>query len=357
MGEVKVPADKYWGAQTERSRQNFKIGGQQMPLEVIRAFAVLKKASALTNVELAAFPQDKADIIARVCDEILAGKHDDHFPLVVWQTGSGTQSNMNVNEVISNRAIELVGGELGSKTPVHPNDDVNKSQSSNDTFPTAMHIAAVDAIAEEHCCLERASALRTRSTAKAEAFRSIVKIGRTHLMDATPLTLGQEFSGYVAQLDDATRAVAQRPAAVSLSSRSAAPRSAPGSTRRPASPSGSPQKIAELTGHPVRDAPPTSSRRSRRHDAIVATTGRSNGSPWPHEDRQRRPLARLGPALRHRRAHDPGERAGLLDHAGQGQPDPVRGDDDGLRPGVRQRRRDRRRRHARATSSSTCSSP
>jgi fumarate hydratase, class II len=139
MGEVPVPSDKYWGAQTQRSLENFKIGGHNMPLEVIRAFAILKKAAALSNVELANFPQDKAEVIAKVCDEILAGKLDDEFPLVVWQTGSGTQSNMNVNEVISNRAIEILGGEMGSQKPIHPNDDVNKSQSSNDTFPTAMH--------------------------------------------------------------------------------------------------------------------------------------------------------------------------------------------------------------------------
>ncbi len=148
LGEVKVAADRYWGAQTQRSLENFKIGGQRMPLEVIRAFALLKKAAALTNAELTDFPLEKAELIARVCDEITAGKFDDEFPLVVWQTGSGTQSNMNVNEVVSNRAIEISGGERGSKTPVHPNDDVNKSQSSNDTFPTAMHIAAYTVLME-----------------------------------------------------------------------------------------------------------------------------------------------------------------------------------------------------------------
>ncbi|MEZ4777268.1 MAG: class II fumarate hydratase [Bacteroidia bacterium] len=198
MGEVKVPSDKYWGAQTQRSFENFKIGGHLMPIELIRAFAILKKAAAITNTELAGFPQEKTDIISQVCDEILAGKLDDHFPLVVWQTGSGTQSNMNVNEVISNRAIELLGGEIGSKKPIHPNDDVNKSQSSNDTFPTAMHIAAYEMIAGH--TLPRIRRLQETLAGKAKAFMDVVKIGRTHLMDATPLTVGQEFSGYATQL-------------------------------------------------------------------------------------------------------------------------------------------------------------
>ena len=198
LGEVRVPSDRYWGAQTQRSLQNFRIGGQRMPVEVIRAFALLKKAAAETNVELTDFPADKAEIIGRVCDEILAGELDEHFPLVVWQTGSGTQSNMNVNEVISNRAIELLGGELGSKTPIHPNDDVNKSQSSNDTFPTAMHIAATIALVEH--TIPQLERLQQALDAKAGEFMDIVKIGRTHLMDATPLTLGQEFSGYATQL-------------------------------------------------------------------------------------------------------------------------------------------------------------
>ena len=205
MGEIQVPAEKYWGAQTQRSLQNFKIGGHRMPIEVIRAFAILKKAAALTNVELAGFDKKKAETIGQVCDEIMAGKLDDHFPLVVWQTGSGTQSNMNVNEVIANRAIEILGGEIGSKSPVHPNDDVNKSQSSNDTFPTAMHISAYRMIAEH--TLPRVQKLRDTLDAKAKAFKEVVKIGRTHLMDATPLTVGQEMSGFVTQLDRSMEAV------------------------------------------------------------------------------------------------------------------------------------------------------
>ncbi len=205
MGEIRVPVDVYWGAQTQRSLENFKIGGQKMPLEVIHAFAVLKKAAALTNAELGVLPQDKADIIAQVCDEMLAGQHDEQFPLVVWQTGSGTQSNMNVNEVVSNRAIELLGGDIGSQTPIHPNDDVNRSQSSNDTFPTAMSIAAYTAIAQG--TLPGVRVLQKTLADKAEAFNEIVKIGRTHLMDATPLTLGQELSGYAAQLTKSIQAV------------------------------------------------------------------------------------------------------------------------------------------------------
>ncbi len=207
LGEVQVPADRYWGAQTQRSLQNFRIGDarQRMPIEIVHAFAVLKKAAALVNAELTDFPADKAQLVARVCDEILAGELDEHFPLVVWQTGSGTQSNMNVNEVVANRAIELTGGTLGSKDPVHPNDDVNKSQSSNDTFPTAMHIAAVEAI--EGRMLPQVRALAATLREKAAAFDDVVKIGRTHLMDATPLTLGQEISGWATQLEHGVRAV------------------------------------------------------------------------------------------------------------------------------------------------------
>ncbi|RMH69146.1 MAG: class II fumarate hydratase [Gemmatimonadetes bacterium] len=201
MGEVKVPKDKYYGAQTARSLMNFKIGNDHFPREMIRALGILKKAAALTNNELGTLPDDKATLIIQAAEEVIEGKLDEHFPLVVWQTGSGTQTNMNTNEVIANRAIELAGGELGSKTPIHPNDDVNKAQSSNDTFPTAMHIAAAEQI--HHYLIPRVQKLRDTLHDKAEAFNDIVKIGRTHLMDAVPLTLGQEFSGYVQQLDNA----------------------------------------------------------------------------------------------------------------------------------------------------------
>ncbi|MBF8457622.1 class II fumarate hydratase [Kaistella sp. G5-32] len=206
MGDVQVPADKFWGAQTERSRNNFKIGPEaSMPHEIIEAFAYLKKAAAFTNAELGVLSSEKRDMIAEVCDEILNGKLNDQFPLVIWQTGSGTQSNMNMNEVISNKVHVNNGGTLGEKSEIHPNDDVNKSQSSNDTFPTAMHIAAYKKVVEH--TLPAVEKLRNTLHEKAENFKSIVKIGRTHLMDATPLTLGQEFSGYVAQLDYAMKAI------------------------------------------------------------------------------------------------------------------------------------------------------
>ncbi len=206
MGEVQVPAEKYWGAQTERSRNNFKIGEEgSMPSEIIEAFAYLKKAAAYANCDLGVLLLEKRDLIAQVCDEILSGKLSDQFPLVIWQTGSGTQSNMNINEVISNRAHVLNGGTLGEKSSIHPNDDVNKSQSSNDTFPTAMHIAAYKKLVEKTFpAVER---LRDSLAKKSEDFKDIIKVGRTHLMDATPLTLGQEFSGYAAQLDYGLKAL------------------------------------------------------------------------------------------------------------------------------------------------------
>ncbi|HLV84000.1 MAG TPA: class II fumarate hydratase [Devosia sp.] len=199
MGTINVPADKYYGAQTARSLANFDIGGEKMPREIITAFGVLKKAAALANHKLGLLDETTRDLIVAAADEVIAGKLAAHFPLVVWQTGSGTQSNMNVNEVISNRGIELAGGTMGSKTPVHPNDHVNMSQSSNDTYPTAMHIAAVEAI--EGYLFKRVMLLRDTLAAKAEAYMDVVKIGRTHLQDATPLTLGQEISGWVAQID------------------------------------------------------------------------------------------------------------------------------------------------------------
>ena len=201
MGNVSVPADRYWGAQTERSRNNFKIGAvASMPMDVVYGFAYLKKAAAYTNCELGVLTKEKKDLIATVCDEILKGNHDDQFPLVIWQTGSGTQSNMNVNEVIANRAHELAGKTIGiGEKTIQPNDDVNKSQSSNDTFPTAMHIAAYKKIIE--VTIPGVTRLRNTLEKKSKDFAKVVKIGRTHLMDATPLTLGQELSGYVSQLD------------------------------------------------------------------------------------------------------------------------------------------------------------
>jgi len=206
IGFIDVPADKYWAAQTQRSLENFKIGGQKMPIEIVRAFAILKKAAAYTNVELDGFSKEKADLIAQVCDEILAGKLDNEFPLVVWQTGSGTQSNMNVNEVVANRGHVLNGGDLSDeKKFLHPNDYVNKSQSSNDTFPTAMHIAAYKILVE--VTIPGIEALRDTLQAKSEEFKDVVKIGRTHFMDATPVTVGQELSGYVSQLNHGIKAI------------------------------------------------------------------------------------------------------------------------------------------------------
>jgi fumarate hydratase class II len=205
LGQVEVPANRYYGAQTARALKNFRIGVERFPREFLRAMGLVKKAAALTNLELNRLPADKAHLIAAVADEVIEGHLDDHFPLLLWQTGSGTQTNMNVNEVIANRAIELAGGVLGSKQPIHPNDDVNLGQSSNDVFPTAMHIAAAEET--RHRLLPMVTRLKDALAQKAEDFKDIIKIGRTHLMDAVPLTLGQEFSGYVAQLEHCLKVI------------------------------------------------------------------------------------------------------------------------------------------------------
>ncbi|OJJ16549.1 fumarate hydratase, class II [marine bacterium AO1-C] len=270
MGEVKVPADKYWGAQTQRSRENFAIGDNRMPMEVIRAFAVLKKAAALTNSALGVLPAEKAEYIGKVCDEISNGELDEQFPLVVWQTGSGTQSNMNVNEVVANRAHVLKGGQLTDQEKfIHPNDDVNKSQSSNDTFPTAMHIAAYKMV-ERHL-LPKVQQLRNTLQQKAIAFKDVVKIGRTHFMDATPLTLGQEFSGYVAQIDFAIKAIKNTLEHLSLLALGG---TAVGTGLN--TPEGYAEmvanKIAELTNLPFQTAP-NKFEALAAHDAIVETSG------------------------------------------------------------------------------------
>ncbi|AFL83576.1 fumarase, class II [Belliella baltica DSM 15883] len=272
MGPVEVPADKYWGAQTQRSINNFKIGGERnrMPIEIIRAFAILKKSAAFTNAELGVLAQDKAEIIAKVCDEILAGQHDDQFPLVIWQTGSGTQSNMNSNEVIAYRAHVLLGGSLeDEKKKIHPNDDVNKSQSSNDTFPTAMHIAAYKMVLET--TIPGVEKLRDTLKAKSEKFMNVVKIGRTHFMDATPLTLGQEFSGYVAQLDHGLRALKNT---LSHLSELALGGTAVGTGLN--TPKGYSElvakKIAEFSGQPMVTAP-NKFEALAAHDAIVESHG------------------------------------------------------------------------------------
>ena len=269
MGAVQVAADRLWGAQTQRSLENFRIGGERMPLEVIRAFGVLKQAAAQVNRELGLLDERRGELIVRAADEVIAGTWDDHFPLVVWQTGSGTQTNMNANEVISNRAIQLAGGEAGSKDPVHPNDHVNLSQSSNDTFPTAMHIAAVTALHRR--LLPALDELERELAAKGREFDDIVKIGRTHLMDAVPLTLGQEFSGYAVQVRRAAERIRSTlPGLLELALGGTAvgtglnshPRFAP----RVA------EVIAGLTGYPFVTAP-NKFEALAAHDAIVQSSG------------------------------------------------------------------------------------
>jgi fumarate hydratase class II len=269
MGQVNVPADRYWGAQTERSRQNFKIGGERFPRELIRALGILKKAAALTNKELGLLPADKTELIVKAADEVIDGKLDDQFPLVVWQTGSGTQTNMNANEVISNRAIELAGGQMGSKKPVHPNDDVNKAQSSNDTFPTAMHIAAAEEIKKR--LIPQVKRLRDTLDKKAKAYKDVIKIGRTHLMDAVPLTLGQEFSGYVQQLDnDIARLELVLPHLYELALGGTAVGT--GLNTHPDFAVKGAKKIAELTGLPFTSAP-NKFEALAAHDALVFAHG------------------------------------------------------------------------------------
>lgn len=269
MGEIKVPTEKYYGAQTARSLMNFKIGGERFPPEMIRALGIVKKAAAITNNELGLLPKEKLDLMLKAAEEVIEGKLNDHFPLVVWQTGSGTQSNMNANEVISNRAIELAGGVLGSKKPIHPNDDVNKAQSTNDAFPTAIHVAAVEEIHRR--LIPMVKKLRDALDRKAKEYNKIIKIGRTHLMDATPLTLGHEFSGYAQQLsngldriNDALKRLYEIPlggTAVGTglnAHKDFAVKSA--------------QKIAEITGKPFRTAPNKFEAMAAK-DALVEMSG------------------------------------------------------------------------------------
>ncbi|MFQ5673029.1 MAG: class II fumarate hydratase [Nitrospinales bacterium] len=269
MGEIKVPATCYYGAQTARSLIHFDIGLETMPREIIRAMGILKKASAIVNAGLGLLPDDKKDLIVRAAEEVIEGKLDDHFPLRVWQTGSGTQSNMNTNEVIANRAIEISGGTLGSKTPIHPNDDVNKGQSSNDTFPTAMHIAAVEQIHSR--LIPAITKLRDTVAEKAEAFGDIIKIGRTHLMDATPLTLGQEFSGYQTQLENALERIQTclpRLQQIALGGTAVGT----GLNSHPDFPDRVAAEIAAITGLPFVSAP-NKFEALAAHDAVVETSG------------------------------------------------------------------------------------
>jgi fumarate hydratase class II len=269
MGGIKVPSDKYYGAQTARSLMNFKIGGERFPRELIRALGILKKAAALTNEGLGTLPADKAELIVKAADEVIEGKLDDNFPLVVWQTGSGTQTNMNANEVISNRAIELAGGQIGSKKPVHPNDDVNKAQSSNDTFPTAMHIAAVEEIHRR--LIPMVTKLKDALASKSEEFKDLIKIGRTHLMDATPLTLGQEFSGYVQQLTNGLERINDcLPRLYELALGGTAVGT--GLNTHPEFAVKAAEKISELTGKPFRSAR-NKFEALAAHDALVELSG------------------------------------------------------------------------------------
>lgn len=269
MGDIKVDKTKYWGAQTQRSLENFKIGKDHFPREMIKALGILKKAAALTNYDLKKLPEDKMKLISQAADEVIEGKLDDHFPLVVWQTGSGTQTNMNANEVISNRAIELAGGEMGSKKPIHPNDDVNKSQSSNDTFPTAMHIAAVMEIEKE--LIPALDKLTKGFETKVQKFNDIVKIGRTHLMDATPLTLGQEFSGYYTQLVNGKKYILEsldyiRELALGGTAVGTGLNTHPEYAERVA------KKISEISGHSFRSAP-NKFESLAAHDGMVGMSG------------------------------------------------------------------------------------
>ena len=317
MGPIEVPQERYYGAQTARSLIHFQIGTERMPRELIWAMGILKKAAALTNKELGVLPE-KADLIVCAADEVIAGRLDDHFPLVVWQTGSGTQTNMNANEVISNRAIEMAGGMMGSKKPIHPNDDVNYGQSSNDTFPTAMHIAAVREIRQR--LIPIVTRLRDTLTHKAEAFKDIIKIGRTHLMDATPLTLGQEFSGYATQLTHGLKRLDNcLPHLCELALGGTAVGT--GLNTHPEFAVKVAAKIAELTDLPFRTAE-NKFEALAAHDAIVEASGAlktlacslmkiANDIRW------------LASAQRHWRNHHSGERTGQLHYARQSQPDAV----------------------------------
>lgn len=269
MGEIEVPSDVYWGAQSARSLIHFDIGIEKMPRELIRGLGILKKAAALTNAELGTLSKDKAELISKAADEVIEGKLDEHFPLSIWQTGSGTQTNMNTNEVISNRAIEMAGGEMGSKKPVHPNDDVNKSQSSNDTFPTGMHIAAAEQL--NNLLLPNLALLRMTFAQKSEDYKDIIKSGRTHLMDAVPITLGQEFSAYVQQLDNAIQRITLTlPGLYELALGGTAVGT--GLNTHPEFAEKAAKKIAEITGLPFVSAP-NKFEALAAHDAIVFAHG------------------------------------------------------------------------------------
>ena len=335
MGEVRVPAEHYWGAQTQRSLEHFPIGTERFRWgrRVIWALGVLKLAAARANEQLGRLPQDKAELIARAATEVMDGALDAEFPLVVFQTGSGTQSNMNANEVIANRADELAGTGKGAGQPVHPNDDVNLGQSSNDTFPAVMHIAAAVELEDE--LVPAIGELRDTLAAKAAEFADVVMVGRTHLQDATPVTLGQVISGWVAQLDQALQTVrGTLPGLHELALGGTAVGT--GLNTDPRFAETAAEQIGRFTGKPCRPAR-TTSPRSRRTKRSSAPPRAAYASLRAHEDRQRRALVRVRTPLWHRRAA-PSERARQLDHARQGQPHAGRGTDDGVRAGDGRRR-------------------
>ena len=341
FGPIDVAADRYWGAQTERSRRNFRIGDQRMPMPIVHALGMVKLAAAETNRELGLLDRRRAGAIIRAAREVIDGKLDGHFPLVVWQTGSGTQTNMNLNEVIANRANEMLGGKLGAKQPVHPNDHVNMSQSSNDSFPTAMHIAAAMRILAD--LLPALDKLHRALRNKEKAFAGIVKIGRTHTQDATPLTLGQEFSGYAAQVESG---IARLRAAVRDLYPLAQGGTAVGTglNSKPKFARMFARHVARMTRLPFTSAA-NKFEALASNDAYVFVARRDQfGGDRPVQDSERHPLPRFRPAFRPRRIDPAGKRAGLVDHAGQGQPDAVRGRDHGVLPGVRQPHRHHRRR-------------
>ncbi len=320
FGPIEVPSDRYWGAQAQRSLGNFKIGWERQPARIIRALGIVKRAAAETNMALGKLDKKVGEAIVAAAQEVIDGKLDDHFPLVVWQTGSGTQSNMNANEVISNRAIEMLGGVMGSKKPVHPNDHVNMAQSSNDTYPTAMHIACAESIV--HDLLPALEHLHVALVARVKAWGHIIKIGRTHTQDATPLTLAQEFSGYARQIQNGIMRIEQTlPGVMQLAQGGTAVGTGLNA------PKGFAEKVAEqiaaITGLPFTSAP-NKFEALAAHDAMVFSHGAINTvAASLFKIAKRHPLLGLGPALRPRRTVATRERAGLLDHAGQGQPDPV----------------------------------
>ena len=340
IGAIEVPADRLWGAQTQRSLTYFSIGHELMPREMIAGYAILKRAAADANHAIGKLADQPHALIVQVCDEILAGHHREMFPLHVWMTGSGTQFNMNVNEVISNRACQLAGTPLGGKQPVHPNDHANLSQSSNDTFPSVMHIAAALGVAER--LIPKIASLRDAIAAKAHTWSHIVKIGRTHLQDATPITLGQEWSGYASMLDDdlARLGPAQTglyPLALGGTAVGTGINAPPGFAEAACA------SIAALTGLPFVTAPNKVRSPGRARRAGAALRHAAHARRLARQDRGRHPPARLRPARRPRRTAAAGERAGLLDHAGQGQSDAGGSADHDRRPGDGQRRRRRHR--------------